>query len=792
MGAVVGVPALALRAGLGGAVLAVLATGARDRPYLTPYATLVAGGAVFLCGGALLAQHASHAALLSPLRATLDAEYGGFLLGAPGTEGPHPPLATRAVLLEDGMPDPPGAQLRLRVLAVHVRGAWQHVEGGVTATVGGRVSEAALLEWRAGRTVVLPLTYRRPARYLNLGVPDFERSLALDGTTLFASAKSALLVAVESDGSLLDERAADVRAAVRRLVTRFVAPHSAVSAAITAAILIGDRTGLPPETRERLQAAGVYHVLAISGGNIAILVGLVLLTCRITGAPPRGATLATMALLLWYAQVVVAGPSVFRAVVMALVYLAARALDHRTPPWQAMAVAVAASVAAVPLDIFDAGFVLTFAATGALLVAAGHLVGLRSWPGVTRLVATSVLASVATELVLLPIGAVLFSRVTVTGIVLNLFAIPLMTVVQVAGFALALGPVSVTAGEWAGWSAHMGARLLVESAQLSDAVPWLSGRVPPPGVILVAAYYTCVAALMRLSGWRRWVPATGIVATVVLMTTGAQWAAAKDPRLRLTMFDVGQGEAMHLAGPDGGSMVIDTGGAPFGSGRFDIGDRVLRPALWAIGVREVDSLLVTHGDPDHLGGAAAVVDSFGVRTLLEGIVVPRHEVFNRLRDSLVSAGGRARVLQRGDAWSVGKVAVRVLSPEPPDWERPRVRNDDSVVLELRYGDVAILLTGDISEEIERRILPQLSDAPVRVLKVAHHGSRTSTSDALMDAWKPQIALLSCGRGNRFGHPAPEVMARLERWHTRVYRTDHHGAITLATDGRIVTVTTIVP
>ena len=134
--------------------------------------------------------------------------------------------------------------------------------------------------------------------------------------------------------------------------------------------------------------------------------------------------------------------------------------------------------------------------------------------------------------------------------------------------------------------------------------------------------------------------------------------------------------------------------------------------------------------------------------------------------------------------------IRVLHPPAPDWERRRVRNDDSVVLELAYGDVTVLLTGDISAEVEREILPMLTRSPTRILKVAHHGSRTSTSRELLSEWRPQLALISAGRGNTFGHPAPEVLSRLEAIGARVLRTDLHGQITLETDGREIRVKTL--
>src|SRR2546422_2034219 len=128
---------------------------------------------------------------------------------------------------------------------------------------------------------------------------------------------------------------------------------------------------------------------------------------------------------------------------------------------------------------------------------------------------------------------------------------------------------------------------------------------------------------------------------------------------------------------------------------------------------------------------------------------------------------------------------RGLHPAPPAWERVHVRNDDSLVIEVRYGDVVVLLTGDIGAEIERTLVPRLSSAPVRILKVAHHGSHTSTSAEFLAAWRPQIAVISCGRGNRFGHPAPDVIGRLEAAGTYVIRTDSDGQITIETNGHEV-------
>jgi competence protein ComEC len=772
-------------------IVAVIAAAAVAAWYLRrPWVTWTALQAGFFCAAAVLAADARDHALRPSLRDALDQAFGGFLLDTRGPEGDHDPIRIRASILEDAAVRDGFVSLRVRSSAVLLSGRWVDAVGGVSMTVNGGAAAFAE-EWRAGRLIEAPVSFRRPARYLNEGVPDFERNLALDATALFASAKSALLVEVLAHGDAIHAAAADVRAHVRGAVARWVTPHDAVAGAIVSAVLIGDRTGLPDEIRDRLQAAGTYHVIAISGGNIAILTTLLIGTLALAGVRGRLAAAVAILVLLVYAQVATAGPSVWRATLMAIVYLAARLLDQRSAPWQAASVAAGLMVVVRPLDIRDPGFVLTFGATAALLEGArfGRAL-LPTYRGLAW-IAGSVAASLAVELTLTPVSAQAFSRVTFAGPLLNLIAVPMMGVAQVAGMVVAVATPLDPVASVAGWVAASAAEAIVESARLVDVAPWLTARVQAPGVPLLIVYYAALAgaaygsriALRTISGL--------VLVAALVVVTGLGPRSGQSPlagTLRLTMFDVGQGDAILLEN-DAGTLLVDTGGAPFGTGGFDIGERVLAPALWARGVHTLDGLLLTHGDPDHIGGAAAVLQDFDVRSLWEGIEVPRHDPSRALRQ-LAEVSGIPRSARRaGETIQWGSATIRVLHPPEPDWERPRIRNDDSVVLEVVHGDVALLLTGDVSSEIERAIAGRLTPARTRILKVGHHGSRTSTSQELLDAWRPHVALISAGRGNTFGHPTPEVLGRLEATGTLVYRTDLDGQITLETDGHEVSVRT---
>jgi competence protein ComEC len=791
--------------------------------------------ALFFVGGALLGADAWLRAWHPPLRTAFEqiADHDEAFMALEGT------------LRSDASPTATGASLSIDVdsVAAGARGFGRATTGGILLTVVGSLAQGAMGEWRAGRRVRVPATLRRPSRYLDPGVPDHERALARRGTTLVGTVKSGALVDVLARGSRIDETMSAIRAFSRTAIADAVGRWSPQSGAIVTAIVIGDRAGLDPDVQRRLQEAGTYHVIAISGGNIAILAGLLLLLFRAAGWLGRGAMLAAIALLVAYAILVGGGASVDRATLMAVVYFAARAFDQRSPPLNTLALVAGLLVATDPLSVADPAFVLTFGATLAILVIAPEVARRReqrdhherhestkrtkansvfvsfvfSWISWVRKrawlpLASMFAASAAAEAMLFPVAALVFSRVTFAGLALNFVAIPLMGVAQIAGMIVVpTAVISRAAAAAVGWIAHMGAAGLVWSADLVRFAPVVTYRLAPPSAIVVSVYY---AALVGAWWWRtgargvdgargfRGARGVGgargfsraftfvasIAALWILVDPHTLVALRGDARLHVTFIDVGQGDSAFVRFPRGRTLLIDAGGLSFSSS-FDIGDRVVAPVLRDAGVRRIDYMALTHGDPDHVGGAPAILREFKPREVWEGIPVARSQPLTNLRLATEAAGERWANVYAGDHATIDGVEVMARHPRRADWERQKVRNDDSIVLELRWRDVSILLTGDIGMAVERSLVDAIPPARLRVIKIAHHGSLTSSSADFVEAIRPRIAVVSVGRGNHFGHPAPEVLERYRSSGAEIFRTDQDGAVMVETDGTWLSVRT---
>ncbi len=709
------------------------------------------------------------------------------------------PLELEGVILADATAGAGRVSFPLRVRRVRAGpcGCVSTVAGDVLVAVGGDAA-AAVDGWRAGRAVTLTAVLRQATSFRNPGGESEARRLVRRRLGLIATVKSRWLVEVRQQGPWPDELAAAARARTREALGR-AAGAGSDAAAVSTAVLIGDRAGLSAALEDRLQRAGTFHVIAISGGNVAVWALLALgLAARVTRHRTAGLTAAAFALVA-YAAVVGGGASVLRATGMALVGIACQAADLRGAAINVLALTAGLLVAIDPPLALDIGFWLTTAAT------AGLVVGLPAPPPssasrLRHLLHALVVTSVWAELALLPIAATVFQLITVAGVLLSAVAIPAMAVVQVMALLAvvvdALVPAALPA---AGLALRLATAAVTESSSLVDVWTWLWWHVPPPSTAAVVVYYGLLGAWLwarregadsRLAARLRLLSAVALPAAAVWIATAPWTLAAPAPGdLRLTLFDVGQGDAALVELPGGRRLVVDAGGAGL-EGR-DLGHRVVAPALRALGVRRLDYVVVTHADADHLGGAASLVREFRPGEVWVGVPVQEHAPTEALRAAVAAVGAVWREARAGDRLEAGGVVIDVRHPPSPDWQRLRPRNDDSIVLDLRWRDVRLVLSGDAGADVEAGLASTAgAAAPITLMKAGHHGSRTSTSDAWLAALRPWVVLVSVGAANPFGHPAPDVLARLAGAGVDVWRTDREGALSVRTDGRAVTIAAV--
>jgi competence protein ComEC len=644
--------------------------------------------------------------------------------------------------------------------------------GRVRIEIGGLAPRPEILD---GDHVRLFASLRPPRGFRNPGAYDVVAAARHEGIVATGYCKSPRLVSLlgRGDVGFLRDAAAGARRAARGAFRRWIVPGP--EEGLVRAMVLGDRTGVEAETAESFRAAGTFHVLALSGAQVALLAGMLVAGLRLARAAPWTTAVATSVGVAFYAAFVGGDVPVVRAAVMTIVVVGGRALDLDADLPNLLGLAALALLVHRPSNVYDVGFQLSFGATLGLLLLTAPLLTL--FPRLPLRVEAALAGSLAAQTALVPLLASQFHRLTPAALVLNLIAVPLSGAVLLAGFGVLTVSWSPLLAPWAGDLAWIFAHALLRSCEPASWLPGLDPRIASPPLLALLVYAVGVVSLLR---GRR--PCSLALLGLGLVWMVAPRAAVGDGRLRLTVLDVGQGDGLVLRSPQGRVRLVDAGGTY--DSRFDIGEAVVGQYLWSQGIARLDGIVVTHAHPDHAGGVPAIVRGFSVGDAWEGPAPRRDRVYDALDAVLKTAGIRRRSMARGMAEVWDGVEIRVLGPVPagkPPW---RARNDDSLVLELVFGEVHLLLTGDVEAAGEGR----LHLGPAQILKVPHHGSRSSSSPGFVERVAPRIALVSAGLRNRFGHPDPAVVARYRR-RGRVSSTAEEGALTVSTDGRRIWVET---
>lgn len=595
----------------------------------------------------------------------------------------------------------------------------------------------------------------------------------------------------------VDEYGVMPRPTARHRVRRGVAAGlEPTHAALMAAMTLGLRDDLG-QLRDTFGAAGMAHLLALSGLHVGVLL---LAVERAVRRVPRGRIPLLMLVAVGFVALVGPSPSVVRAVTMALAALASRAFGAgRVQPWTALALAVLVGLSHAPQMLFDLSFQLSYLAVagmllllphwlprlgltgaanatpgrdGAAAVAAPELAALTAaswrrgavWARHTALSGLAV--STAAQLPSLTLVLSSFGVLPVLSPLVNVVAVPLAGLLVPLGFLAGLvGLVSEPLAGVVNLATKPLVAALVGLADLGANLPLLSwGQVSWLGHSCWAAFMLALGAWAALPGRARHTLLVGLVAG------GVAWAVpAADQPPDVWYLDVGQGDAVVIRLGGGDALLVDGGGSPFSD--FDVGARIVLPALRALGVTRLTAVIATHPDADHIEGLLPVLASLPVGALVMGPPDDATTLDGQLRELAVQRGVNVHETRRGELLSVagGRAVLQVLNPSA-DAAGPV--NERSVAFVLHYRGVArALFLGDLGVATE----PDLAVPPVNGLMVPHHGSRGSTSEGLLQAASPDWAVISVGR-NQYGHPAPQVLERLAAAGVKVFTTQLHGAV----------------
>jgi len=409
----------------------------------------------------------------------------------------------------------------------------------------------------------------------------------------------------------------------------------------------------------------------------------------------------------------------------------------------------------------------------------------------------AVVVSASVQLMLLPLMIVYFHRVSLASLVLNIVvSILLAVLVAVSLLALLVGQAPLfRLADAINW-------LMVHSVDPFSDFGWAGFRLPEysgsASLVYVIYYVPLLVLVLALMHWRplalqaeRRCKLHGYVLPLTCVQLLLLTALILHPfssrhaehNLRIDFLDVGQGDSALVTMPDGTTLLVDAGGNTIDSTRR-IGETVVSEYLWWRGLSEIDYVLATHADADHIEGLNDVLKNFTVRSALMARRPKDDPEFAKFSQTLARTNTHSETIEAGDVIRFGDVTVNVLWP-PADGEKST--NNDSIVLRIQYGVRSILLTGDIEQATERSLLVSQQQLHADVIKVPHHGSKTSSTEAFVAATNPRVAIISVGRNSRFGHPHKEVVERWQSSGATVLTTGNSGTITVTTDGHVLTV-----
>lgn len=655
-----------------------------------------------------------------------------------------------------------------------------------------RISDDIPIHLRYGDEITLRGELRQPAGLRNPGGFDYRAYLTRKDIYAIIRIKdhTSIRLSGESKGNVLFRR---IVYPARRYALRVIdRTTTGQSRSILKTLLVGERGAIDPELRDEFAKAGIIHVLAVSGLHVGFVLLILATLLGLLRIPYTGRVYLILLGLLFYALLTEAKAPVVRASIMAAVYLVGTLIERRTNPFNVVGVSALIILLIKPQDFFDVGFQLSFTAVLSIIYFYRKL---NSLPFIMKLQQSTdhhsaakyllaiLLVSLSAQLGTLPLTAVYFNRIPLLALFVNVAAIPLV------GIIVALGFTSIILGIIHPWIASVYGALNQELLSiLIKIVSWIGNlpfshvSVPSPNIFTILGYFLFVFFLLNLQhrDVRKKFAFLFLFVLNLIIWKEALWNDTT--KLTWIQFDVGQGDAALLCMPRGKTLLIDGGDR---TPNFDNGERVIAPYLRKKGIRQLDAIVLSHPHNDHIGGLVYILNHFNVSEVVTAASPFDSKLYREFLDTIRKKNIPVRTITAPDSiMQFPGIKMLFLSPTEKRKQNDPAHdaNNQSLVVRILFGKTKLLFAGDAEREAEVDILNAKRPISCNTLKVAHHGSNTSSTLPFIIQAHPQNAVISVGQNNRFRHPSDAVIERFRTSGATIYRTDLQGAVIFRSDG----------
>lgn len=542
------------------------------------------------------------------------------------------------------------------------------------------------------------------------------------------------------------------------------------------AILLGDKDKLSEDIQESFKTSNLSHMLAVSGAHVSyIILGLTyVLQNSIIGK--KNGKIVCIIFLLAFMAITNFTPSVTRACIMAVLTLFSGIIYRKSDVYTNISVAALITLIFNPYSLLDLGFQLSYGGTIGIIIFIKRIQEKKSNSKVINYIKQMALVSIYANIIIIPIMMYHFNTVSFTFIISNIMASPILGIIVITGFLFIIASITVKPlTRLIAIFIKPILSILIKISQICSKLPFSNILVVTPYMFNVISYYAIILYCIKSKKNNK----CKIIICLLIVLILINFIIYIFPqKLRIFFIDVGQGDSTLIITPDKKTVLIDGGG----SDSFDVGEKVLLPYLLDRRILKIDYVLISHFDTDHCGGILTIMEKVKVKNIIISEQAEHSENYERFKKLMIHKKIRLIEVKKGDKIKIGRYSEfkilfptsRLLSENP--------LNNNSIVAQFNYNNFKMLFTGDIEKLAEQQIL-KAEKAEIRadILKVAHHGSKTSSIPEFIKAVRPKIALIGVGKYNTFGHPNQQTIKNLENIKCRIYRTDLQGEIIIKID-----------